>query len=557
MLTSLNIRNFVLIKSLELEFHSGFTTLTGETGTGKSILIDALQMLFGARSDVGTIRHGEEKSELSASFTLNKATKEWLVAEELDTEEDELIIRRTLDRSGRSRSWINGTSVTTAQLKELSQRLVFLHGQHAYQSLTRKNVQLDILDHFGSLENEVEATKKAWQTWRTAQHHLAIATQEQEVQQAEKERLSWFLEDIESLKPEKNEWESLNEEHARLSRYTEILQAGERAKVLLKENEESALELVDNAISSLEFVSDADKSLEEIVTILTDARELLDDASKKVEHYLSRLDYDEARYEELDERISTYLKLAHKYHIEPAELYVMGLKAQKKWIALEEICNISALETKCHESEALYYKEARQLSQKRQTVAKDLSEKVSLLMQSLAMVGSRFVVSITEQKTPTSTGLDNCEFLVSSHSSLEAKPLSKVASGGELARISLAIAVTNSTDTTVDTLIFDEVDTGIGGAVAEIVGELLKKLGVYQQVLCVTHLPQVASCADYQFQITKKSGDETQSPESSARPLTQEERIQEIARMLGGVNITETTLQHAKEMLGFHNENAT
>lgn len=549
MLASLNIKNFVLVESLELDFQSGFSALTGETGAGKSILIDALQMLFGARTDTGFIRQGKEKSELSAAFTMTPAAAAWLEAQELQTDEHELVIRRTLDTNGRSKAWINGSSVTLAQLKELSQHLVLVHGQHAHQSLTRKGAQLAILDAFGKLEDEVGEVRQAWRNWRSAHEALAAAVEKKQAGEVEKERLVWFLEGFNSLNAEDGEWQKINEEHTRLSRFTDIQQSCEAACAALTEEENSALELVDHAVSQLENVADADKVLADVVSKLIDARELIDDASGRIEHHLSRLDFDEERFGELDERISLYLQLSSKHRIEPQELYAYGCNARLKLEELEEQFDIEALKAKTLEAKKAYYAKAEALSARRKECAADMSEKITAVMQTLAMAGGGFRVEVAPLEKPSSQGIDGCEFLVAGHGGVDLRPLSKVASGGELARISLAIAVTDSSASTLDTLIFDEVDTGIGGAVAEVVGQLLKQLGRNQQVLCVTHLPQVASRSDHQYKISKVT-DAEGAPHSEVTPLDAEERVTEIARMLGGLHITDTTLRHAREMLG-------
>lgn len=303
MLTALHIRNFVIVDELELDFHEGFTALTGETGAGKSILIDALQQLFGARSDVETIREGTEKSDLSATFTLSADVRKWLQEHDyLDESDDALIIRRTLDRSGRTKAWINGLSVTLQQLKELSSLLVLVHGQHAHQSLTSKGAQLKILDAFGTLEPLTKEVSHAWTEWRQAQRKLEKAKEEQEGMSTEKERLVWFLEGIQDLSPEENEWESINEEYDALSRHTDILEACQSSRAVLTEDEPSALELIDNAISSLEDIADVDKDFEEALSKLNDAREIVDDVSSLIEHKQSNLDFDEDAFQRIGQQ---------------------------------------------------------------------------------------------------------------------------------------------------------------------------------------------------------------------------------------------------------------
>lgn len=549
MITSLHIRNFVIVDHLELEFPQGFIALTGQTGAGKSILIDALQLLFGARSDTELIRQGCDKSDLSASFSVSPEIKNWLVQRELDNSEEELIIRRTLDISGKSRAWINGYPSTLSQLKDLSSLLVLIHGQHAHQSLLRRGAQLEMLDGYCKLGPKLKELRHAYEEWSSALTKLKKAREELTLNEERLERIRWFLEDMKDLAPMKGEWASINEEHTRLSRYTDILEACQASREVLTEEDNSALSLIDIALDKLSDVINTDEKLEKIYNALTDAREIVDSASDDVEHYLSRTDFDETRFAELDNRLSDYIRFASKYHLQPDQLYIEYIKAQRKANEFEELGDLSKLEQKVKEAKEFYGSLAEELSKARKKGAQSMERQITKAMQSLAMEGGNFEITVREAEHPGPTGKDSVEFLVAGHSGVEPRPLIKVASGGELARISLAIAVTDSTTATVDSLIFDEVDTGIGGAVAETVGRLLKELGNHQQVLCVTHLPQVAGCAQYHFKIEKVQSDKDKAPTSHIYNLSQEERVEEIARMMGGLKITETTRQHAKEML--------
>lgn len=548
MLSTLNIRNFVIVEKLELDFQNGFSALTGETGAGKSILIDAIQLLFGSRSDAGLIREGADKSDLSASFTTNEKIREWLAENDFTGEEDDLILRRTLDIKGKSRAWINGIPASLSQLKELSQMLVVIHGQHAHQSLLRKGSQLEMLDDYAGLRPTISELKKRWNAWRDALEALDEAKNRQAQHQAEAQQLSWYLEDMDELAPLKGEWDTLNEEHTKLSRYTEILEACERARATLTEADESALSMVDSAISTLDDISDIDKKIESVYGQLNEAREIIDSASSDVEHFLSRMDFDEARFAEVDERLSSYLSLARKYHIEPGELYEEMIQSRLKLSELQEI-NVTELQNKAQKSQQRYEALAAEVSAERSKAALRMQTNITEVMQTLAMEGGSFEVSVTPSEHPGPLGTDSCEFLVAGHAGVARRSLAKVASGGELARVSLAIAVTDTMTATVDTLIFDEVDSGIGGGVAETVGRLLAQLGEHQQVLCVTHLPQVASCASHHFKIVKHAESKDEAPTSTVIPLDEEERVKEIARMLGGIKITDKTLEHAKEML--------
>ena len=549
MITSLNIRNFVIVEHLELELPMGFTALTGQTGAGKSILIDALQLLFGARSDTEFIRQGCDKSDLSASFSVSPEIKEWLDDRELDNGEEELIIRRTLDISGKSRAWINGYPSTLAQLKDLSSLLVLIHGQHAHQSLLRRGAQLQMLDGYCKLGPKLFEIGHAWDALSTVQAKLRKAKEEASLNAERLERIRWFLEDMKDLGPSKNEWASINEEHTRLSRATDILEACQSSRGLLTEEDSSVLSMIDTALDRLGDVIDTDQKLEKIYNALTDAREIVDSASDDIEHYLSRTDFDESRFAELDTRLSDYNRMASKYHLEPEQLYNEYLTAKKKAHEFEELGDLTALEQKVKEAKEVYDALAAELSRCRKKGAQSMERQITKAMQTLAMEGGKFEISVQNTEHPGPSGTDSVEFLVAGHAGVAPRPLIKVASGGELARISLAIAVTDSSMATVDTLIFDEVDTGIGGAVAETVGRLLKSLGANQQVLCVTHLSQVAGCAENHFRIEKVQSDKDKAPTSRITLLTPEERVEEISRMMGGLKITEVTREHAKEML--------
>jgi DNA repair protein RecN (Recombination protein N) len=549
MITFLHIRNFVIVESLDLELQNGFSALTGETGAGKSILIDALQLLFGARADSSVIRPGENKCDLSVAFSTNEKIQTWLLEEDLAEDGGDIVLRRVIDQSGRSRSWINGNLVPLSKLKELSKLLVMIHGQHAHQSLMHKGSQLQLLDMYAQAEDLTEEVKKAWTALSEARKNLEKIHSEELNRRQEQEKIEWFLENVGELEPLEGEWEQINAEHTKLSSYTDILEACERARVSLTEDDGAALSLVDHSISSLEDVTGADPDLLPVVSSLIDARELIDEASITLERHLSRLDFDEDRFHTLDDRISAYLSAARRHRLEPENLYSEFIKAKKRLDELFEFSNTEKREEEVRQAEAVYKAAALRLSEKRHEAAKLMAKEVSQTMQTLSMPGGRFEVQFYPSAEDASYGLESCEFLVAGHSGVELRPLAKIASGGELARISLAIAVTNRASSDVDTLIFDEVDTGVGGAVAEVIGELLASLGEHQQVLCVTHLPQVASCAHHQLKIVKTQGASDTLPKSTVIPLDKTARVEEIARMLGGIRITDLTLRHARELL--------
>ncbi len=548
MITTLHIRNFVLVEDLELDFANGFTALTGETGAGKSILIDALQLLFGARSDPELVRQGCDKSDLSAAFTVSAEVRKWLKENDYDTDDSELILRRTLDVSGKSKAWINGVPTTSVQLKDLSSLLVVVHGQHAHQSLVRKGAQLEILDSYAKLTGETANIGKLWKELCLAKDKLALATKEAARNEEKLRQLQWAIEDLSALAPKKDEWQQINEEHSKLSRYTDLLQACDMVRHTITEDDVSAVGIMDAAISALESVSKVDPKLSKLLEELTDAREIASTVSDKAENYLSKLDFDEGRMAELDARLSEFLKVAQRYRIEPEELYSELTKREQQLEEIKELGDLSALQQKLHNAQAAYDKAASELSRKRKKSALAMQQHITDAMQNLAMEGGSFEIELKGLDEPSSTGMDSCEFLVAGHKGSARRPLSKVASGGELARISLAVAVTDTATAAVDTLIFDEVDAGIGGAVAETVGKLLAAIGKNQQVLCVTHLAQVACCASHQMKVVKTASKDS-APVSTVSTLNKEERVGEIARMLGGIKLTKKTIEHAREML--------
>ena len=545
MLELLSLKDFVIVPSLAAEASSGLTCLTGETGAGKSILIDALELVLGARSDTGLIREGAERTEVCAEFDVTPRVKKWLTSAGLD-ESDTVILRRTVDVKGRSRAWINATPVTITQMRELGERLVDIHGQHAHQSLLKTSHQLQLVDGFGNTQPLRLAVREAWVDWQERARVLRQATQDTERLQAEAERLGWISELFDELDPQEGQWEELSKEHALLSNSAEIVGHIRAASVALSQGDVSAVSLTTQAQAELSAAAKFDPSLAQYEESLSEAAAVLDDISRDISRHLDAFNVDENRFSEIDERLSMYWKLSKKLHRAPEELYAYRQEVRSRLEELTENADVELLQKAEQKAREVFMKRAAALTQARVKAAQELSQAVTEQMQHLAMTGGRLEITLPACE-PWAGGLERCEFLVSGHAGATPRPLTKVASGGELARISLAIAVITAQITPVPTLIFDEVDSGIGGAVAEVVGRLLRRLGENRQVLCVTHLPQVAACAHQQWHVQKQSHDNVTT--SSLKPLTDKERIREIARMAGGLQITEATLQAAQELI--------
>lgn len=545
MLQLLSLKDFVIVPSLVVEASSGLTCLTGETGAGKSILIDALELVLGARSDTGLIREGAQRTEVCAEFDVTPRVKKWLSSAGLD-ETDIVILRRTVDIKGRSRAWINATPVTVSQIRELGERLVDIHGQHAHQSLLKTSYQLQLVDGFGGTQPLRLAVREAWLEWQERVRLLNQATQNVEQQQAEAERLGWINELFDELDPREGQWEELSKEHSLLSNGAEIVSHIRAATDALSQGDVTAVGLTMQAQADLSAAAKFDPELAQYEESLSEASAILEDISRDLSHRLDRFNVDESRFTEIDERLSMYWKLSRKLHRAPEDLFAYRLEVKARLEELAENADIELLEENEKRAKEVFLKRAAALTQARMKAAQDLSKAVTDEMQHLSMTGGCLQITLP-QCDPWAGGMERCEFLVSGHAGATPRPLTKVASGGELARISLAIAVITAQITPVPTLIFDEVDSGIGGAVAEVVGRLLRRLGHNRQVLCVTHLPQVAACANNQWLVQKETHDEVTT--SSLRPLSDEERIREIARMAGGLQITDATLKSAQELI--------
>jgi DNA repair protein RecN (Recombination protein N) len=547
MLLALSVRNFVIVDALELDFAPGFTVLTGETGAGKSILIDALLLALGERGDADVVREGAARAEIGAEFRITDAAAAWLRANDLSGDDDVLLVRRTVDAGGRSKGFINGSAVPLAQLRELGELLVDVHGQHAHQSLLRPAAQLDLLDEHGALTPASRDVAAAFAAWRGVRGERERAEQMQGAAALEQERLHWIVDELSALAPQAGEWDAIQAEHKRLSHAASLLDGARAAVDALSEGDGAALERVDFVLGRLNPLSGFDPRLQPVVDSVDSARIQIDDATRELNRYLAQTEVDDARLAEVDARVGALHSAARKFKCAPDELTALLALSQQKLGALAAAADLEGLRQREAEAEKNYLKLARALSKQREKAASHLAREVSRAMQDLAMPGGRFEVALTAAEA-SSRGLERIEFLVAGHAGVPPKPLARVASGGELARISLAISVIAATATPVATLIFDEVDAGIGGAVAETVGRLLQQLGRERQVLCVTHLPQVAARGD-QHCVVSKIDDAAGRPVSRIAALDRRARVEELARMLGGIEITDTTRKHAREML--------
>ena len=550
-LRHISLRDFVIVRELDLNLSQGFSVLTGETGAGKSILIDALQMALGERADSGAVREGATRCEVSAEFDC--PAQAHAVLEDAGFEvSDTLLLRRSVDTQGKSRAWVNGSQATATQLRALGEMLLDIHGQHAWQSLTRPDAVRGLLDAYAGLNTE--GLKSAWHTWRQAQQAVQTARNAQDSLSREQERLAWQIGELDKLAPAMDEWDGLNAQHTRLSHAQALIDAGQTAIGSLDGDESSrlgsatgALGMLSQAIAQLQDQAHVEPEFQSISEVLQSSLAQAEDAAHSLQTYLRKTDLDPDRLKELDQRMSQWLSLARRYKRPPEELAALLAGWKKELNALEAASDLEGLEAQEKAASVAYQTEAKKLSQQRKKAAPKLAQAVTSAMQNLGMQGGRFEVALIGLEQAAQHGLEDIQFLVAGHAGSTPRPVGKVASGGELSRIALAIAVTTSELGEAGTLIFDEVDSGVGGAVAETVGRLMKQLGMHRQVLAVTHLPQVASCADHHLLVSKASSKEGVS--SSVTPIAGEQRVTEIARMLGGEKLSATTLAHAREML--------
>ncbi|ALM84463.1 DNA repair protein RecN [Bordetella sp. N] len=546
MLRTLHIRDFVIVDLAEIHFGEGFTVFSGETGAGKSILIDALALTLGGRADAGVLREGAARTDISAVFDTPAHLRPWLAEREIEAD-DELVLRRVVDPQGRSRAFINGVPATVAQLRELGDSLVDIHGQHAHQSLMRADAQRDLLDTHGGHGDLRAAVAQAWKVWRERLKQLESAERDSASREADRERLAWQSGELERLSPQPGEWETLQTEHSRLSHAQSLLDGAAQAIEALDGEDDSASNRVNAALHLLQQQLRHDPALRGVCEELESASIAITEAVSDLNNYVSKVELDPARLAQAEQRLGDVFETARKFKVEPEDLPRLREDLRQQLDALQAAGDVDALRKQTETAQADYAKTATKLTTARRKTAKDLGKLVTEAMQTLAMQGGRFEVDVASG-TASALGDDVVEFQVSGHAGVTPRALAKVASGGELSRISLALSVIASRAARVPTLIFDEVDSGVGGAVAEVVGRLLGELGQRHQVLCVTHLPQVAARGGAHYRVSKAASKGT--TQSRITELGASDRVEEIARMLGGIRITDTTREHAREMLG-------
>ena len=553
MLHTLSIRDFVIVDTIELEFSAGFSVLTGETGAGKSILIDALTLALGGRGDASVVREGAAKADITADFSVSEVAQAWLAANEFANDDGGALLRRVIDNAGRSKAYINGIPATAAQLRELGDMLVDIHGQHAHQSLLKSEAQRALLDGQATAR-EAGAEQDARQVAALHKRWRALVRQREEFETNaanvlyERERLEWQVGELEKLAAKPGEWTEITNEHSRLSHAASLLEGAQEALSLISESEDhpivSQLSGLNQKLGKLVSV---DAELQPIVDLIESSRIQLQESVYALNNYLDRVELDPERLHQLDARMEAMHSTARKFRVTPEELPEEHAKLSEKLQHLADASDIEGLLRQEAKIEAEYRAVAERLSATRRAAALELGHAVTRAMQELSMTGGSFEIALNPCE-PAAHGREQVEFLVAGHAGTAPRSLAKVASGGELARIALAISVITSHATTTPTLIFDEVDSGIGGAVAEVVGRLLKRLGQGRQVLCVTHLPQVASQANQHFQVAKSTLDNGKTA-SRIDMLDAKARVEEVARMLGGLEITATTRKHARELL--------
>ena len=547
MLRALDIKDFVIIETASLELEKGFTVLTGETGAGKSILVDAIELLVGGRADTGVVREGAVRAELSAEFDVGSRQElaAWLSEGGLDGDQDQLILRRSIDRSGRSRCFINGHAATLAQLKEAGEFLVDIHGQHAHQSLMRSAAQRDLLDSHADCEALARDTASAYRDWKRLEQVSMEAERSFATREAERADLHDLVTELKRLAPREHEWAEMSAEQTRLAHGSSLLAGAQSSLETLTEAEGACLAQLSAVAERLKSLSAHDAGLKPVVELLESAQAHTGEAVRELHRYASRVDLDPEALRETDARIEALHAAARKHRVKPEELPRRLAELDKRLAELELAVNPQALKREVAAARGRYEAAAKKLSAKRESAAQSLSRSVTSAMQQLAMAAGRFHISLRKLDEPGAGGAEEIEFEVASHPSLPLRPLAKVASGGELSRISLAIQMVAAKASPVATLVFDEVDSGIGGAVAETIGKSLRKLGRDRQVLCVTHLPQVAAGGNGHWNVSRQ--DTRGKVTVKTARLEHAARIDELARMLGGSE--STARQHAAEML--------
>ncbi len=551
MLAHLSVNNFAIVKSLQLELSQGMTTITGETGAGKSIAIDALGLCLGGRAEASMVRQGEEKTEVSAAFSLDNnihATR-WLEDNDL-LDGSDCILRRIVSKEGRSRAFINGSPVPLSQLKALGQLLINIHGQHAHHHLMKSEYQMAMLDQYAGHTNLLKSTRNAYQSWRQADNDLKQLKENSAANLAQKQLLEYQIKELKELSLGEEEYAELEQEHKRLSNSGELASTCQQAIELIYEGEEvNALGILQSANHSLIQLAELDERLAELPNMMAEAIIQIEEANSELRSYLDSIDVDPARMAYVEERFSKVMSIARKHHVLPDELYQHHQELLAQIEALD--CSDERLGELEQDVEAKYQaflNAAEKLHKSRCRYAKELNKLITESMHELSMEKAKFCIEVENQGThPSPLGMDNVCFVVSTNPGQPMQPIAKVASGGELSRISLAIQVITAQKVDTPSLIFDEVDVGISGPTAAVVGKMLRKLGESTQVLCVTHLPQVAGCGHQQLFVAKQT--KAGKTVTQMNKLDNDQRVSELARLLGGSQITESTLANARELL--------
>ena len=552
MLLNLTIIDLAVVKSLDLDLETGMSVLTGETGAGKSILLTALGLALGDRADSGYVRPDCKRAEVNLEFDLTDApnAQQWLKDNELDNEQH-CLIRRIVNQDGRSKAYINNRPVTLQYLQELSEKLVEIHGQHAHLTLLNPDEQRRLLDAYAKNQPVLDQVNQCYKQWLSVHKELSSLIKAGDDQSEREEFLRYQLEELQALNLASFNYAALSEEHSKLANFGQILTTGRaQVEVLYESDQQSVNQMLSHSAAELNQIARYAPELNDICALLSEAQILTEEAALQLRRFLESQEADPQQLEHLENQIGIIQNLSRKHHVTPDQLADVVNKLNTE---LDNITHsgerIADLTTETLALEQQYQQFSAQLSEQRHVAAQKLQSQISVMIKELGMPQGEFLVAMSslDAATPKLNGKDKIEFLVSANPGLPAKPLAKVASGGELSRISLAIQVTTANDKTTPTLIFDEVDSGIGGGVAEIVGQKLRSLSQYRQVMCVTHLPQVAAQAHHHLYVEKNNKSDITS--SQVRLLQKEERVEEIARMLGGVTMTANTLAHAQEML--------
>jgi len=553
MLTQLNIRNYAIVEQLDLELKKGMTVVSGETGAGKSIMLDALGLTLGDRADSGTVRSGADRAEIIASFDIENipAAQKWLQLQDMDGD-SECILRRVVTSEGRSRSYINGSPCPIAKVRELGEYLIEIHGQHEHQRLLKKEHHRYLLDAFSGKGELANKTRQLYRSWHTLQNKLIQLSEQTEEQAARVQLLRYQVEELEQVGIKEGEFEALVKEQHTLANAGEILQTGQQFLQLTSDSDDiNCLSLLNQCQQLLGNIKADSPSITQTVEMLNTAHIQIEEAAQEISHYMDRVELNPERQAEVEERLSVIFDLARKHRVPAEELptFLQELHQELNALNLSDK-ELEQLEQETHQALTAFLESAGKLSKVRQTTAKILSKEVNQQLHSLGMTAAQLDIALTDHKEGqfTAHGLEDVEFLISTNTGQPSRPLNKIASGGELSRISLAIQVITAQSSSTPTLIFDEVDVGIGGAIAEVVGRLLRQLGEHSQILCVTHQPQVASQGHQHLFVSKQS--DKNKTHTRIDQLNQDQRVGEVARMLGGIDVTETSLDHAREMLG-------